>query len=138
MTYAIAASLQKAIYRRLSDTAALRDIVDEAIYDAVPTGILPPIYVTLGEETVLDRSDKDAFGAWHDFTVSVIADQPGFHRAKQAAAMISDALLAGQLDLDRGVLVGLWFLKAQARRAGKGDQRQIDLRFRAQVSDTMA
>ncbi len=136
MTYAVAAPLQSAVYLRLTSDAGLRAVIGDAVYDSVPPGTLPKIYVTLGEEIVRDRSDKDTGGAWHDFVVSVISDQPGFQTAKRAAAAISDALLGDRLTLERGTLVGLWFQRAQARRAGTGDQRRIDLRFRAQISDT--
>ena len=37
--------------------------------------------------------------------------------------------------LDRGRLVGLRFLKAQARRLDQGAARRIDLRFVARVED---
>lgn len=135
MTYALAAPLQAAIFTRLSGDPALAAIVGNAIYDAVPPGPVPPLYVVLGEESVQDRSDKDAGGAWHDFTISVISDQPGFQTAKDASGAISDALLDVPLTLSRGHLVGLWFQKAQARRSGTENQRRIDLRFRAQTQD---
>lgn len=135
MTYAISAPLQAAVFARLSEDAELSGLVGNAIYDAAPPGSLPSVYVTLGEERVRDRSDKDAGGAWHDFTVSVVSDTPGFQTAKRAAGAVSDALLTATLTLSRGSVTGLWFDRAQAARVGTGDQRRIDLRFRAQVQD---
>ncbi|MBJ3761928.1 DUF3168 domain-containing protein [Maribius pontilimi] len=135
MTYAVSEPLQAALFQRLSTDAALAEVVGDAIYDAVPSGSVPSVYVVLGEERVRDRSDKDAGGAWHDFTVSVVSDQPGFQTAKRAAGAVSDALLQAPLTLSRGSVTGLWFQRAQASRVGTGDQRRIDLRFRAQVQD---
>lgn len=135
MTYALASALQEAIFTRLAQDPALDALLHGAIFDAVPDGRLPPLYAVLGDEEVRDRSDSDAAGARHDFTVSVICDTAGFVAAKNAAAAISDALAGPVPDLARGHVVGLWFLRARAARAGDGDQRRIDLTFRAQVSD---
>lgn len=135
MSFAVSGALQGAVYQRLAGDAALATIVGDAIYDAVPPGALPPIYVTLGEEDVRDRSDTDGGGALHDLVISVVSAAAGFSTAKAAAGAVSDALLEGGLSLTRGRVVGLWFLKARARRVGGGDTRRIDLRFRAQTSD---
>ncbi|PZX17712.1 uncharacterized protein DUF3168 [Palleronia aestuarii] len=135
MTYALSASLQTAVYETLAADARLSDLVGAAIYDRVPAGAIPITYVTLGDEDVRDRSDKDGGGAWHDFTVTVITEASGFKIAKEAAGAISDALLGNEMTLGRGRVVGLWFRSARARRIGSADQRRIDLRFRAQVED---
>ena len=135
MSYAVSAALQEAVYQHLSGDAALSAIVGSAIYDAIPSGTLPPIYVTLGSETVRDRSDKTGFGANHDFGVSVITGAQGFAQAKQAAAAINDALSDAALILTRGRLVGLRFLKARASRDTGNGTRRIDLIFRARVED---
>ena len=52
-----------------------------------------------------------------------------------AVAAVSDALTGATLVLGRGRLVGLWFLKARARRVEKADARRIDLTFRARTED---
>ena len=135
MSYAVSAALQEAVYQHLSGDAALSAIVGSAIYDAIPSGTLPPIYVTLGSETVRDRSDKTGFGADHDFSVSVITGAQGFAQAKQAAASVNDALSDAALSLTRGRLVGLRFLKARASRDTGNGTRRIDLIFRARVED---
>ena len=129
MSYAIAAALQAAVYQHLQADAALGD----AIYDAVPPGTQTGTYVSLGPEDARDASDMTGAGANHDFVVSVITDEAGFQGAKAAAAAISDALVNADLVLSRGVLVGLWFLRAQARRVDKGETRRIDITFRARV-----
>lgn len=135
MSYAVSAALQTAVYQVLVSDAGLGALVGSAIYDAVPPGILPPLYVTLGAEDVRDRSDQTAGGAEHSLTVSVITDAAGFHGAKQAAAAISDALVDADLSLTRGHLINLRFHRARARREGTGGIRRIDLSFRARVDD---
>ena len=135
MSYGVSAALQTAVFQTLSGNVPLGSIVGSAIYDAIPSGTLPPIYVALGEETARDRSDKTGSGAEHLITVSVVTDTSGFQQAKQAAAAISDALHQVDLTLSRGNLVGLSFSKAAARREGTGALRRIDLTFRARVQD---
>lgn len=135
MSYGMAAALQKAVYGRLVADQALAALVGTAIHDAVPPGKLAGTYVSLGPEDVRDASDKTGNGAWHDFVVSVVTDEPGFMTAKAAAAAVSDAMVGATLTLERGVLVGLWFQRAQARRVQTGTMRRIDLYFRARVAD---
>jgi hypothetical protein len=48
---------------------------------------------------------------------------------------VSDSLQSAPLSLSRGRVVGLWFLRAAARRADKGALRRVDLTFRARVED---
>ncbi|MEM9436329.1 MAG: DUF3168 domain-containing protein [Pseudomonadota bacterium] len=133
MSYAGSSGLQAAIYQQLIGDAALGALVGSDIYDALPTGTAPSLYVSLGPETAQDASSKSGPGARHDFVVSVIADASGFQAAKDVAAAISDALVDAQLTLSRGSLVGMWFLKAKAARSGNDDVRRIDLTFRARV-----
>ncbi len=137
MSYALAAPLQAAVFARLQADGGLSALVGEHIYDALPTGTLPRLYVALGPETVRDASDGDGAAAWHVFTVSVVTETAGFHSAKTAAAAISDTLHGADLVLGRGRLVGLWFHKAKAARQS-GGLRRIDLTFRARVEDGAA
>ncbi len=137
MSYGMAAALQAAVYQRLVGDPAVDERVGGAIYDALPPGDIPALYVTLGPETVRDQSDKTGDGALHLFTVSVVTDAASFARAKELAAVISDALVSADLELSRGRVVGLWFDRASARRTGSaGGVRRIDLRFRARVEDS--
>lgn len=133
MTYAVAQALQAAVYGRLAAHAPLAAVVGPHVYDAVPPGLLPPLYVALGPETARDRSDGTGRGAEHDFAVTVVADTAGFAQAKAAASAISDALLGPVPTLARGRVVALRFLRATAAR--RGEARQIDLFFRARVED---
>lgn len=135
MTYALSQSLQEAIYQQLTSDAALAAEVGTAIYDMLPSGTLPGIYVTLGAESVLDRSDISGGGALHRFTVTVVTNAAGFSAAKRAAAAVSDALVDAPLSLSRGHLVGLWFDRATASRLTNGD-RSIALRFSARLEDS--
>ncbi|MEM6636095.1 MAG: DUF3168 domain-containing protein [Pseudomonadota bacterium] len=135
MSYASAAALQEAVYQRLFADTALTASVGTAIYDAAPSGIAPKTYVSLGPEDAKDASDAGNSGAWHDFTVSVVTEEAGFHTAKDVAALISDALVDADLTLSRGRLLSLRFLSARARRVEDGDIRRIDLKFRARVDE---
>lgn len=134
MSYAASAALQAAVFQRLINDAALTALVGDAVYDAVPSGNLPDLYVSLGPEDAIDRSDTTGRGARHDFTVSVLSQTSGFQSAKTVAASICDILIDADLTLSRGQLVGLWFVKAKAGRTGTGDDiRRIDLKFRARI-----
>lgn len=135
MSFAVSGALQAAVFAALSGDATLGAIVGTAIYDAVPTGSLPPIYVRLGSETAVDASDGSGAGAIHRFTVSVITSHAGFAAAKAAGAAISDVLTDADLTLSRGSLVSLRFERAKAARIDAGSARQIDLRFAARVQD---
>jgi hypothetical protein len=135
MSYGVAAALQAAIYERLTGDAALGALVGNAIHDALPQGAAPDLYVLLGPEEARERGDGTGAGAEHRVTVSVIAQAAGFLAAKQAAGAVSDALDGAALSLARGRLVALAFLRARARRTGQGQQRRIDLTFRARVDD---
>jgi len=133
MSYATAEALQAAVYQRLRAASVLDALVGDAIYDAVPPGTTTGTYVSLGPEDVRDASDATGDGAEHDFVVSVITDAAGFQAAKAVAVAVSDTLVGASLLLARGRLVGLWFLRARARRVESGETRRIDLTFRARV-----
>ncbi len=135
MSYGAAAALQAAIYQRLTADGALDALVGGAIYDSVPPDVAAGTYVSIGPEDVRDASDQTGRGALHEFVVSVVTDQAGFQHAKAAAAAVSDALTGATMVLSRGRLVGLWFLRARARRVEKADMRRIDLTFRARLED---
>ncbi|MCT8329226.1 DUF3168 domain-containing protein [Albidovulum sediminis] len=135
MSYGVAAALQAAVYQRLSADGALGALVSGAIYDAAPPGAAGGTYVSLGPEDARDASDQVGRGAFHEFVVSVVTDAAGFQTAKAVAAAVSDALVGAPLVLTRGRLVGLWFLRARARRVEEADVRRIDLTFRARVED---
>ncbi|KMK67709.1 DUF3168 domain-containing protein [Puniceibacterium sp. IMCC21224] len=134
MSYANAAALQSAVYQALVDDPGVSALVGGRVYDALPSGQLPALYVTLGAEKVRDASDTTGNGAWHDLTVAVVTSQSGFQVAKETAVAISDALNEAELELARGRLVGLRFLRAQARRES-GGLRRIEMTFRARVED---
>lgn len=136
MSYGTAAALQRAVYQALVADAVLAGLVGTEIYDALPSGPLPALYVTLGPEQVKDRSDQTGRGAAHEFVVSVVTESAGFSQAKEVAATVSDVLVDADLTLDRGRLVALHFQRAKAQRIGTADERRIDLTFKALVQDT--
>ncbi|MEE2945548.1 MAG: DUF3168 domain-containing protein [Pseudomonadota bacterium] len=135
MSYGVAVALQAAVYQHLLSDTGVSDLVGSAIYDEVPNGTIPSTYVSLGAETVLDRSDADGSGALHRFEVSVVSDVSGFAGAKAVAVAVSDALTDADLTLARGQLVALRFERAVASREEAANLRRIELRFGARVQD---
>lgn len=135
MSYGVSAALQEAVYQALTVDATLATYVGTDIYDAIPEGTLPSLYVTLGPEKVTDRSDGTGSGATHELTVSVITDLAGFSAAKAAAGAVSDALVGQSLALGRGTLIAMNFYKATASRVDGGTGRQIDIVFKALIED---
>lgn len=132
MSMRASAALQAAIFDALTQDGALGALVGADIFDAAPAGVVPALYVSLGPEDVRPRGDQSGTGAYHDFSVSVVSDGAGFRAAKEAAGAVC-AALEQPLSITGGRVVGLWFQRAQAKRAGNG--RRIDLRFRAFVTD---
>ena len=135
MSYGVSSALQAAVFQTLSNDPGVSALVGSAIYDALPSGTLPALYIVLGSEEVRDASDKSGGGALHEFTITVVTESAGFSSAKVLAAAVSDALVDAPLTLTRGALVSLNFYKAKAARVGTGDMRQINLIFRARVAD---
>ncbi|RJE81230.1 DUF3168 domain-containing protein [Paracoccus sp. JM45] len=135
MSYGAGVALQAAVYQQLRNDEALADLVGDAIFDAMPVEAPSGVHVALGTEDVRDVSDVSARGARHDFIVSVMSgsDGAGFGAVKAAAVAVADALQDGSLQLSRGKLAGLWFLRASARRMKSGASRQVDLTFRARI-----
>ncbi|MEM9434928.1 MAG: DUF3168 domain-containing protein [Pseudomonadota bacterium] len=135
MSYGVSAALQAAVFQQLSLDPVLTGLVPGAIFDAEPSGTLPPTYVSLGPESVRAQSDVTSDGAVHEFQVSIVTEAAGFQGAKDVAAAVSDALVDADLVLGRGELISLRFFKAQAARVDTGTARRIDLTFRARVDD---
>ncbi|MEQ3710250.1 MAG: DUF3168 domain-containing protein [Tateyamaria sp.] len=135
MTYAVSAALQSAVYAAVSADPGVAAIVGGAVYDALPSGTLPGLYVSLGPENVRVEDDQTGSGSAHRFVISVITDVPGFRAAKEAAGAVSDALHETDLTLSRGRLVSLRFQRARAYQIDKSAGRRIDLTFRARVED---
>ncbi|MEM8576233.1 MAG: DUF3168 domain-containing protein [Pseudomonadota bacterium] len=136
MSYAVASALQSAIFDALRADAALGALVGSGIFDAVPSGAAPDLYVLIGAETVRASNDKTGTGARHQLEISVVSDAPGFSAAKAAAGAVCDVLDRADLSLSRGRLVYLNFDRATAQRSDGAAGRTIDLRFVARVEDT--
>ena len=135
MSYAVSSALQAAVFQKLSNDAALSALVGSNIFDALPSGAVPSLYVALGPEKASDASDQTGGGALHEFTISIVTESAGFAAAKETAGAVSDALVDADLILSRGSLVSLRFYKATAARVGTADTRRIGLIFRARVCD---
>ena len=136
MSYHASAALQGAVYQALREDEALGELVGDAIYDAMPVSAPSGVYVALGPEDVSDAGDMTAPAARHDFVISVLsgADEGGgLHAREAAAAAVTAALEQAALELDRGHVAGLWFLRGRARRADGGAGRRVDMTFRAAV-----
>lgn len=134
MSYVISEALQMAVYGRLRADAGVAAHVGDAVFDAVPMGNIPDLYIAIGAETVRDRSDISGKGGEHDLIVTVMGRGHGFAAAKQAASAVAEALDDAPLILSRGELRGIQFVKARARVAQTGDIRRIDMTFRARVA----
>lgn len=135
MSYAVSEALQTALYQELTGDTLLGEMVGSAIYDALPSGTLPALYVTLGPERVRSAGDSSGTLERHDVSIAVVTTGAGFAQAKAAAGRICDVLAGAELALSRGVLIALRFTRARARRTGTGETRQIDLIFRAEIDD---
>ncbi len=135
MSYAVSEALQAAVFTVLTGDGAVTALVGGHIYDAVPSGALPGLYIALGEEKVRDLSSKTGAGALHDLNVDIHSDEAGFQAAKALAAAVCDALIDTNLTLSRGSLTNLQFKFARARKRINPDKRVVNLTFRALVSD---
>lgn len=135
MSYAVSAALQSAVFAAISSDSGVVALVGSAVYDALPSGTLPDLYVSLGPEKVTADDDKTGTGSAHQFVISVVTDVPGFRAAKDAAGAVSDALHEADLTLLRGRLVSLRFERARAYQIENSTGRRIDLTFRARVED---
>ena len=135
MSYAVSAALQGAVFTALINDPGVTKAVGDAVFDALPVGALPSLYVSLGPETVRVADDKTGSGAVHLFVISVVTETSGFSAAKTAAGAVCDVLHDADLSLDRGRLVSLRFERARAGKIDKGARRKIDLIFRARVED---
>ncbi|WP_424927674.1 DUF3168 domain-containing protein [Amaricoccus tamworthensis] len=138
MTVYFSSGLQAAIYQTLKQDATVSDLVGEAVFDAPPEGVsgeLPREFVSLGAETVRPLSTKTSRGSVHDFVVSVHSERNGFEAVKDVAGAVCECLTAAELQLPRGTLVDLRFLRARASRGMAPEKRRIDLRFRATIDE---
>lgn len=136
MSYAVSKSLQGAVYSALSGDATLSGLVGSNVFDAVPAGVAPDLYVSLGPEDVSTRTDSSGTLTTHRIIISVVGSSAGFSALKDAAGAVSDILDGADLTLSRGTLVAIDFEKARARKTTGNSDRRIDLWFRAIVQDS--
>lgn len=133
MSYVAAVSLQKAVYSALAADVELQGLTGGHVFDAPPSGNVPDLYVQLGAESVKARVDASGAVSRHDLTISIVRNADAFLQAKEAAARVSAVLHGLTLELERGDLTSLDFLKARAQRVRGAGGRRVDLIFRAVV-----
>lgn len=136
MTYALALSLQEAIYEALTASPEVAALVGDRIWDAPPHADAPDAeagpYVTFGDETVDAWGAVGLVGAVHDLELSVHTRGGGFSEGKRIGAAVSDAIMEGLPPLAEGRVATSEFLSARTRRLRDGGRR-IDLRFRFRI-----
>lgn len=141
MTYSLSWPLQQALHAAIASDAGCSTFFDERIYDAAPPfgpdAAAEGLYLTIGDETVVDWSTASDQGARHQVTLTVHAPRTGFAEAKQAAAAVSDVMLRGPLAPARGRIVDTRFLGARTRRAEGDALRRIEMRFGITLEDTV-
>ena len=141
MTYALSWPLQQALHAKIAGDAGCVAYFGERIFDAAPPfgpdAAAEGLYLTIGDETVVDWSTASDRGARHQVTLTVHAPRHGYAEAKQAAAAVSDVLLDGTLAPTRGRIVGAWFLGARTRRSEGDALRRIEMRFGISLEDTV-
>lgn len=135
MTYLLSAPLQQAVYGCLANDPAIVGVVGNAVFDAPPEGVRPPVFIAIGPEDVVQRFDKTNNAAAHRFTITLVSEAPGFLALKELAGLVEAALVNATLPLNRGRVVSITFQKAKARRERSGTRRRIDMTFRAFVDD---
>lgn len=133
MSYSSSAALQRGLFEALRGDPAVSALVGEAIYDTVPGGPLPDLYLTLGVETAQATADAGGVLTRHRLGVGIVSEAAGFASAKALAAAVSAVLDGAALDLAPDRLLSLRFERAEARRVDRNRKRRIDLRFLALV-----
>ena len=62
MSYGLSAALQTALFAALEADAELTSMVGTAVFDTMPTGTTPDIFVALGPEDVVEQADGTSPG----------------------------------------------------------------------------
>ncbi len=141
MTYALAWPLQEGIFGAICADEVCADFFDHRVFDGPAPfqgeAEVEGLFLTLGDEQVRDWSTGSESGAEHVVTLTVHAPRRSFGEAKQAAAAVSDALLTDPVILSRGRVVNARFTEARTRRLERDALRQIEMRFRFVVEDTV-
>lgn len=132
MSATFSADLQAALFDRLTSDAEVGALAGAHIYDAVPAGPVPDLYVLLGEETVKDVTDSSGPAALHDVSITIISTAESFLALKTLAAAITQALLGAPLTLAAGQVAAIWPQRSEARRNASG-QRRIELKFKLRI-----
>ena len=125
-------AMQAAIVSALKADAGVTAIIDNRVYDSVPSNALPTFpYVTLGEARVEDFSAGSDPGEEHRLTVHAWSRQGGHREAHMIAGALLQALDDAPLALSDHRLVNLRFSVADVRREADGRTYHALVRFRA-------
>ena len=139
MTYALAWPLQEALFTLFTTNAACVAAFGGRVFDGTPpltNADAEGPYLVIGDEEARDWSTKTEGGAVHVVRFDVHAPRRGFGEAKQAAAAVSDAMLAATLPTSRGTVVNTRFVDARTERDENDALRRIRLQFRITLEDS--
>lgn len=123
--------LQKAIYERLTGYAPLMAAVT-GVFDWAPQGQATP-YVTIGDDTSSDWSDKAVAGQEMTLTLHAWAESRGRKTVKQILSHIHDALHRHALVVPGFTLVSLDFEFSETFLDEDGVTYHGVIRFRALI-----
>lgn len=125
--------LQKAIFDALTGDAALMGMVT-GVFDRPPQGTAFP-YVTLGEATVVDGSDKTNAGQEHTLTLHAWSRERGRKEVKDIMAQVFEVLHDKAIAVTGFVLVNLRFEFGETMLDGDGLTHHGIARYRAVTHD---
>lgn len=126
-----ASALQKAIFARLSEDAALTALVGaEGITDRRIDKPASPLVVIAGIDSA-DHSTASEAAEAHSVALEVWSGAGGHREAQAIAALVRDALHDAPLTLDGHHLVLLFHRDTRVRREAKSRFHRAEMRFRA-------
>ncbi|MFV0244906.1 MAG: DUF3168 domain-containing protein [Qingshengfaniella sp.] len=129
MSYRDAGDLQAAIHARLTGDTALMALVAGAVFDAVPEGRAPDVYLALGAEEVTETRDHDGAIMRHRIDLSAIGKAESFAQVKAVAAAAEAALRAAPLTAPGLNIMDMWLERVRATRGKHPARRRIDMRI---------
>jgi len=135
MSFGASADLQRVIYDLLSATGSGDALEGIPVVDRFEAGTLPPVYVAIGPERMRDRSTKTSRSAEHRLSITVHSALGGFARIKEIAAAIAERLEGQRPALASGTLCSLRLISVAPARGGSGEERRVEMNFRAFVDD---
>ena len=123
------AAVQAGVFAQISADPEIKALIGTHIFDGVPPGVVPDLYLLIGPELVIDKSDFTQSGSEHQLLISALSQGHGFKEAKRLAGVVVNALHAKPPNLDNGRVVFVHFSKANAWRDPQLDARRVDVTF---------